>query len=182
VNRRTPAAPRLRKPDHNIRSTDVSRRRGRLDRCTRASWCRRARISKCSEARERTMNRSEWSREKRTDDTNGGYRTAPVTSIDATRTAFSVTTGVCPSARDNSRQENENRPCRTTRRCIIVRFQPRANRRVFAPPPSHNPSRATRSHEFRAVTGDAPAIAPRREGWWLRSPLTGPIQHDAVRR
>ena len=43
-------------------------------------------ISRCSEARERTMNRSEWSSETTTDDTNGGYRRTPVTSIDATRT------------------------------------------------------------------------------------------------
>ena len=30
-------------------------------------------ISRCTEARERTMNWNEWSREIRTDDTNGGY-------------------------------------------------------------------------------------------------------------
>jgi hypothetical protein len=52
-------------------------------------------ISRCSEARERTMNRSEWSSETRTDDTNGGYRRTPETSIDATRTVFSVATPGC---------------------------------------------------------------------------------------
>ena len=50
-------------------------------------------ISRCSEARERTMNWSERSRERRTDDTTGGYRRMTVTSIDATRTVFSVATG-----------------------------------------------------------------------------------------
>jgi hypothetical protein len=49
-------------------------------------------ISKCSEARETSRNRSEWSSET-TDDTPAGYRRTIVTSIDATRTAFSVATG-----------------------------------------------------------------------------------------
>ena len=38
--------------------------RERLDRFTTASWCRSAMISSCSEARERTMNWSEWSSEE----------------------------------------------------------------------------------------------------------------------
>jgi hypothetical protein len=74
---------------HNIRSTCVKRRRGRRDRCTTASWCRSARISRCSETRERTMNRREWSSEK-TEATKRGYRRTSVTSIDATRTALST--------------------------------------------------------------------------------------------
>ena len=41
---------------HSIRSKGVNRRRGRRDRFTTASWCRSAMISRCSEARERTMN------------------------------------------------------------------------------------------------------------------------------
>jgi len=49
---------------HKVRSTDVKRTRGRPDRCTTASWCRSAMISSCSEARERTVNRSEWSSER----------------------------------------------------------------------------------------------------------------------
>lgn len=48
-------------------------------------------ISRCSEARERTMNWSEWSSETRTD-TNERYLRTPVTSIDATRTVFSIAT------------------------------------------------------------------------------------------
>ena len=43
-----------------------------------------------------TMNWSEWSRERRTDDTPEGYRRTPVTSIDATRTVFSVAKTLCP--------------------------------------------------------------------------------------
>lgn len=39
------------------------------------------------------MNRSEWSRETKTDDTNGGYRRTPVTAINARRTVFSAATG-----------------------------------------------------------------------------------------
>jgi hypothetical protein len=57
-------------------------------------------ISRCSEARERTVNRSERSSEMTTDDTIAGYRRTPATSIDAMRTVllvgttvFSVTTG-----------------------------------------------------------------------------------------
>ena len=72
---------------HSIRSADVKRRRGRRDRFTTASWCRSAMISRCSEARDRTRNRSEWSSETTTDATSGGYRRTPVTSIDATRTS-----------------------------------------------------------------------------------------------
>ena len=49
-------------------------------------------ISRCSEARERTVNRSEWSSETTTDDTTAGYRRMPATSIDAMRTVFLVGT------------------------------------------------------------------------------------------
>ena len=78
---------------HSIRSTGVKRRRGRRDRFATASWCRSAMISRCSEARERTMNRSEWSSEKTTDATKRGYRRTCVTSIEATRTLYSTATG-----------------------------------------------------------------------------------------
>ena len=71
----------------------MNRRRGRRDRFTTASWCRSAMISRCSEARERTMNRSEWSSEKTTDATKRGYRRTCVTSIEATRTLYSTATG-----------------------------------------------------------------------------------------
>jgi hypothetical protein len=77
---------------HNMRSADVKRRRGRRERFTTPSWCRSAMISRCNEARDRTMNRSEWNSETTTDVTNEGYRTTLVTSIDATRTAFLVAT------------------------------------------------------------------------------------------
>lgn len=49
-------------------------------------------ISRSNEARERTMNRSEWSSERRTDDTNGAYRRTRVTSSDTTITVFLVAT------------------------------------------------------------------------------------------
>ena len=52
----------------SIRSADVNRRRGRRDRFRTASWCRSAMISRCSAARDRTTNRSEWSSETTTDD------------------------------------------------------------------------------------------------------------------
>jgi len=71
---------------HNARSADVRRRRGCLDRFTTPSWCRSAMISRCSEARERTMNWSECSSETRTQ-TNEGYRRTSVTSI---RNAYGV--------------------------------------------------------------------------------------------
>ena len=43
---------------------------------------------RCSDARDRTRNRSEWSSEMRTDTTSRGYRRTPVTSIGATCTVF----------------------------------------------------------------------------------------------
>ena len=49
-------------------------------------------ISRCSEIRDRTMNRSEWSSEKTTDATNRGELRTYVTSIDATRAVFSAAT------------------------------------------------------------------------------------------
>ena len=76
----------------NIRSTRVKRRRGRRDRFTTVSWCRSAMISRCSETRDRNMNRIEWSSEKTTDATKRGYRRTSITSIDATRTVFSTAT------------------------------------------------------------------------------------------
>jgi hypothetical protein len=42
---------------------------------------------------DRNTNRSEWSSETTTDDTTAGYRRRPATSIDASRTVFSVATG-----------------------------------------------------------------------------------------
>jgi hypothetical protein len=54
-------------------------------------------ISRCSETRERTVNRREWSSETTTVDTTAGYRRTPVTSIDAMRTVFLVGTGVVAS-------------------------------------------------------------------------------------
>ena len=50
-------------------------------------------ISRCSETRDRNMNRREWSSEKTTDATKRGYRRTSITSIDATRTMFSIATG-----------------------------------------------------------------------------------------
>ena len=82
VNGRAPAAPCLRepRPQHPVGRREA--KTGRRDRFTTASWCRSAMISRCSEARDRTMNRSEWSRETTTDDTTAGYRRRPVTSIE----------------------------------------------------------------------------------------------------
>jgi ankyrin repeat protein len=57
-------------------------------------------ISRCSEARERTVNRSERSSEMTTDDTIAGYRRTPATSIDAMRTVFLV--GTVPATEDDS--------------------------------------------------------------------------------
>ena len=51
-------------------------------------------IYRCSEARDRTRDGIEWSSEMTTDETNGGYRRAAVTSYDRTRTAFLVGTGL----------------------------------------------------------------------------------------
>jgi hypothetical protein len=50
-------------------------------------------ISRCSEARDRATNRSEWSSERATDHTNGANRRKAATSMDAMRTAFLVCTG-----------------------------------------------------------------------------------------
>src|SRR6188768_1823414 len=93
VNGRSPAAHERESQAQNIRSTRVKRRRGRRDRFTTVSWCRSAMISRCSETRDRNMNRIEWSSEKTTDATRRGYRRTSITSIDATRTMFSIATG-----------------------------------------------------------------------------------------
>jgi hypothetical protein len=50
-------------------------------------------ISRYSEARNRTVNRSERSSETTTDDTTAGYRRTSATSIDAMRTVFLVGRG-----------------------------------------------------------------------------------------
>jgi hypothetical protein len=49
-------------------------------------------ISRCSEARETSRNRSEWSSETTTDVTHGAYRRTLATSIEATVTSFLVGT------------------------------------------------------------------------------------------
>ena len=51
-------------------------------------------ISRCSEARDRTSNRNEWSSETTTDLMPAGYRRMLATSIDAIRSKFSVATGI----------------------------------------------------------------------------------------
>jgi len=82
------------------RSTFVRRRRGRCDRFGTASWCRSAITSKCSDARYRTRNRSEWTSATKTDGTSRGYSRTLVTSIAATRTvAVSPSLGATPAAR-----------------------------------------------------------------------------------
>ena len=43
---------------------------------------RSAMISRCSDSRDRIMNRSEWSSEKTTDATKRGYRRTSITSIE----------------------------------------------------------------------------------------------------
>ena len=102
VNRRPPAAPGSRepRPQHQVcrRQTEAWPR----DRLTTVSWCRSARISRCSAARDRTRNRSEWRSETRTDATNRAYRRTPVTSINAMRTVFLVGTAraKAPNLRD----------------------------------------------------------------------------------
>src|SRR6186997_1770421 len=50
-------------------------------------------ISRCSEARDRTSNRNEWSSETATDHMPAGYRRMLATSIVAIRSKFSVATG-----------------------------------------------------------------------------------------
>ena len=51
-------------------------------------------LSRYSEARDRTMNSSEWSRKRRRLGTVGAYRRTSVNSIDLTRTLFSEGTVV----------------------------------------------------------------------------------------
>ena len=90
--------PRQARESHaqSSRSADVKRSRGPRDRWTTVSWCRSARISRCSDTRDRTKNRSEWKKDTRTDTTARGYRRIPATSSDATGTAFLVGTGDRP--------------------------------------------------------------------------------------
>ena len=66
---------------HSTRSSVVKRSRGRRERFATANWCRSATISRCSAARERTKNRSEWSSETTTDTMSRAYSEWPATSI-----------------------------------------------------------------------------------------------------
>ena len=77
-------------------------------------------ISRCSEARDRTTNRSEWSSETTTETTTGGYRRSAVTSIDATRTELSVATGVRSGPKIP--YQTPARPCDSTacRRGVVI--------------------------------------------------------------
>ena len=61
VKRIFPDAVLARHNAHSRRSTVVKRSPGRRERFATANWCRSARISRCSTARERTKNWSVWS-------------------------------------------------------------------------------------------------------------------------
>jgi len=78
---------------HSSRSADVKRSRGWRDRCSTVSWCRSARISRCSDARDRSAKRREWSSETTTEVTLRGYSRRPVTAMDPTRPLFLIRTG-----------------------------------------------------------------------------------------
>ena len=94
-----------------VSSLDAARTiAGRRDRFATVSWCRIAMISRCSEARERTMNRSEWSSETTTDDTTAGYRRMPGTSVDEPRTEILVPAGAWAHSRNSS--DSSRRSCR----------------------------------------------------------------------
>jgi Integrase core domain len=73
------------------------------------------------------MNWSEWSTERRTDDTSGGYRRTTVTSIDATRTVFSVAT---PNA--NASAERFVRSIKEECLKRVIPFGERHHRRAVA--------------------------------------------------
>ena len=76
-----------------------------------ASWWRSAMTSRCSAAREQTSRRSEWTSETRTDVTIRGYPRTPTTSMDATRTVFSVATGASvPELEADASGDNLNVP------------------------------------------------------------------------
>ena len=78
---------------HSTRSMVVKRSRGRRERFATANWCRSARISRCSTARERTKNWSEWSTETTTDTMSRAYSEWRATSIVTRCTVFLVATG-----------------------------------------------------------------------------------------
>ena len=67
VHGRAPAAPSLRepRPEHAVGGREP--KTWAADRLRTASWCRSAMTSRCSDARDRTTKRSEWSSETRTD-------------------------------------------------------------------------------------------------------------------
>jgi hypothetical protein len=115
VKGRAPAAPCRREPRPEY---PVGRREAKAstaDRLTTPSWWRSAMISRCSAARDRTRNRSEWSSETRTDATRGGYRRKPVTSIDATRTVFPIVTGSSPAIKCNVLRLPQHSECLRSR-------------------------------------------------------------------
>jgi hypothetical protein len=148
---------------HRIRSAAVKRRRGRRDRWTTASWCRSAMISRCSDARDRMRNRSGWSSETTTDDTPAGYRRMPATSIDATRTKFSVATAAHGSAsqarnaRRVSTKPNAMKYATLKKRCHHRSFRSRATSSdaiaqfVTVISPAMSASRSTRNPRFGAI-------------------------------
>jgi len=81
---------------HSTRSMVVKRSRGRRERFATANWCRSARISRWSTARERTKNWSVWSTETTTDTISRAYSERCATSIVTKCTGFLVATGTSP--------------------------------------------------------------------------------------
>jgi hypothetical protein len=77
---------------HSTRSIAVKRTRGRRARFAIANWWQSARTSKCSDARERTKNRNDWSSETTISTMSRAYSEWPASSIAATCTAFLVAT------------------------------------------------------------------------------------------
>ena len=97
--RRSPSGPDAREqdPEPAIGLREPNRR-GRV-RCSTCSWCRNARISSWSAARDRAADRSAKNSETTREATSRAYSTPSETSINAPRTTFPVgTTGSDTSA------------------------------------------------------------------------------------
>lgn len=119
--------------DHSTRSTVVKRTRGRRERFATASWCRSARISRCSVARECSKNRSESSSETTTDTMSRAYSEPGATSMVTRRTPFLVGTGTS-SLNSRGRYHASPRLKRQAKSAIHDRCIDRAGAGVTADP------------------------------------------------
>ena len=104
---------------HSRRSTVVKRSRGRRERFAMANWCRRATISRCRAARERTNNQ-----------TSGGTKRGQTRWVEP-----------IPSGSQLQSSQGVPRFGRHNIRAVYAWRRPASRSAPRAPPPAHQPAR-----------------------------------------